>query len=949
MKEFTFKPMNFWFLNDELDLTEMKRQIDGFKETGFGGFFYHTRPGIKTPYLSNEWMELVRDCSDYSYDNDMEAWIYDEEFWPSGAAGGFVTCQNPKYRQKQLVMMLSRKRYPKIDECIAIFSCRLGNGMPTDIQKWDGKDIPHGHYYMYFVLRTVSVANPSDYSAAFGGFTYADVLNKDAVAEFIKTSHEHYRKSLPGQLGKKVLGIFTDEPRVLKSNDTIGTYSPKAHDRTHTYFSVPWTDDLPRDFKQEFGFDLLDFLPDLFFESETCNKTRYCFWRTVMNMFLSSYTKQIYDWCDKNEMMYTGHYQFEERLIGQMMCSGAMMPHYEYMHVPGIDHLGDCVSFVRLLQLKQLESVGRQCSKNRLACEAFGVSGYKADFKTFKPIADYLLMHGINLFTLHGGHYSLKGLRKREFPPVFNYQQPWWKEFSGFSEYLEKMGELLSRCRSTAELLVIHPVYDMWCSHTPVNTDKAKLVEEKWQRLILELSKANVQYDLGDDVLLKKHAKIDGNKVYVGDCVYTEVLIPDMENIPLDTLNLLEQFAANGGRVYCLNELPTHTDGILNKSIVNKLNKAELVQNIEKWTKNAIVSGEGIWTTVRADGDKKLIFAANLSDKRSKATINDSGEYSATDAFDQKPIEVANGCFVLEQGQSAILRQNKNDTAISKKIFTHIDNIKITKTANNYAVIDKIEVDNCGEQVYVNAFNASDKPGHFGRSISIKYRFNCDKEPSKIFLADEMPEYFTLTVNGKAICRKESGEPFIDRAFISIDISKYLTAGENVVEYKGVMGLDTEIENLIIFGDFNVSADNGITLKKKRNPTANNVTDEGYPFYAGRMTAECELEINDARKERCIGLDAHCSCANIFINSDYCGTIYLPYQTIDISKKVKEGVNKIEIEIVSTLRNLLGPHHCLSDNPNPSTFEAKNSNTDAFVLKPFGIKSVNIFEVQNNN
>ena len=51
----------------------------------------HVRTGLDTPYLSPEFLEDIRFCVEKAKEKHMLAWLYDEDRWPSGAAGGFVT------------------------------------------------------------------------------------------------------------------------------------------------------------------------------------------------------------------------------------------------------------------------------------------------------------------------------------------------------------------------------------------------------------------------------------------------------------------------------------------------------------------------------------------------------------------------------------------------------------------------------------------------------------------------------------------------------------------------------------------------------------------------------------------------------------------------------------------------------------------------------------------
>ncbi|GAG06817.1 unnamed protein product, partial [marine sediment metagenome] len=60
------------------------------KDKGFSGYFMHSRVGLETTYLGKEWMKAVRACVRTGKKIGMESWLYDEDKWPSGFAGGLV-------------------------------------------------------------------------------------------------------------------------------------------------------------------------------------------------------------------------------------------------------------------------------------------------------------------------------------------------------------------------------------------------------------------------------------------------------------------------------------------------------------------------------------------------------------------------------------------------------------------------------------------------------------------------------------------------------------------------------------------------------------------------------------------------------------------------------------------------------------------------------------------
>ena len=85
--EAAYRGKPFWSWNGELDEKELKRQIHIIKEMGFGGAFMHSRAGLITEYLGEEWFELTNVSADEGDKLGLEMWLYDEDRWPSGSAG----------------------------------------------------------------------------------------------------------------------------------------------------------------------------------------------------------------------------------------------------------------------------------------------------------------------------------------------------------------------------------------------------------------------------------------------------------------------------------------------------------------------------------------------------------------------------------------------------------------------------------------------------------------------------------------------------------------------------------------------------------------------------------------------------------------------------------------------------------------------------------------------
>jgi hypothetical protein len=88
----------FWSWNGALEPKEVRRQIDEFVKQGVYGAFMHARAGLdesETPYFSDGWWNAVDAAVAHGREVGFKTWIYDEDKWPSGSAGGRVLQRDP--------------------------------------------------------------------------------------------------------------------------------------------------------------------------------------------------------------------------------------------------------------------------------------------------------------------------------------------------------------------------------------------------------------------------------------------------------------------------------------------------------------------------------------------------------------------------------------------------------------------------------------------------------------------------------------------------------------------------------------------------------------------------------------------------------------------------------------------------------------------------------------
>lgn len=94
MDEKPLEFLTFWAINAPLDETELCRQLDAMQALGFTGTVFHPRnyPG-NPPYLSLAYLDILSKVILHAKRRGMAFWLYDENGWPSGRAGGLVLTQ----------------------------------------------------------------------------------------------------------------------------------------------------------------------------------------------------------------------------------------------------------------------------------------------------------------------------------------------------------------------------------------------------------------------------------------------------------------------------------------------------------------------------------------------------------------------------------------------------------------------------------------------------------------------------------------------------------------------------------------------------------------------------------------------------------------------------------------------------------------------------------------
>lgn len=949
-REYASSPL--WVWNDRLTEEQIAGTMRDLAGQGVRQVFVHPRPGLMTPYLSEEWFDLWKVALREAKRLDMNVWIYDENSYPSGFAGGFVPDAMPESRGMGLAIEEKDAPVKADKDLVAVFK-PTGDGyedVTAQARATHASPLPEGKY----LVASLRWAGTSPW---YGGKFYVNLLTPGVTEKFLELTMEPYVKNIGKEFGKRVPGVFTDEPHL----------SPAG--------GLPWANDLPEVFQKRWGYSLIESLPSLAKPVGDWRRVRHNYVQVLLELFIERWAKPYYGYCDKHNLEFTGHYWEHEWPNCTMAPDNMAM--YAWHQRPAIDNLMNQYSedvhgqFGNSRTVKELSSVANQLGLQRTLCEAYGAGGWDLRFEDMKRIGDWLFVLGVNTLDEHLSYITIRGARKRDHPQSFSYHEPWWKHYHVMANYFTRLSLIMSAGKQVNRILVLEPTTTAWM----YQGDGGKLAEigNSFQKLVVDLERAQVEYDLGCEDILANHGSIQGPQFTVGQRSYDVVVLPPFtENLNSKTMNLVAAYVEAGGKVLCCGDAPSYIDG-------SKSNRAKEASRPAGWER---IETAALPQRLAAEMKAKDGFALDAS-KDSKGSlfhhrrVVDDGEFlllvntsitdpvagrlnaraASVEQWDLHSAKVsayrcgnvkdeARAFFELPPCGSLLLFLSKKAAApmpTEKKDIKPVaakGELQIAPLDDNVLTLDFVDVTVGGEtkkNVYFYAANRFafakngmpqnpwDSSVQFRDELITKtfpadsgvdasYRFTIeDRVPENLAIVIERSDLYKVTCNGKPVAA-DKGQWWLDKAFGRIDIAKAAKVGENVVTIQtSPFTIYNEIEPAYLLGSFTLkAAPSGFTVVGQSKPAMalGSWKAQGYPFYAAGVAYSRTFEIAKPKGQYAVGLDKwYGSVAEVLVNGKSAGCIVSQPWECDVTKLVKKGTNTIEVRVVGTLKNTLGPHH----------------------------------------
>ena len=619
----------FWAWNDELDEKDLLWQIEQLKKMGLGGFHMHVRCGLATPYLSDDFMKLIKACVGKAEKEKMRAYLYDEDRWPSGAAGGMVT-KNHEFRQRTLIFTPDVAKFgiviDKNGQGAQGGENKSGYIHPVLLAAYDVRLDEEGYLSSYERVSASEAANGDRWYAVmvtagnsgwYNGESYIDTMNPKAVQKFLEVTHERYYEETGDKFGGVVPSIFTDEPQLSKCS-TLSWAKAKED------VSCQWTPDFPQKFSEKYGFDVLDRFPEVIWDEKAKPATvRYYFHDFVCELFTRAFSDQIGKWCSDHGIALTGHMMHEPTLESQTEFLGETMRAYRGFDIPGIDMLCDNYEYTTA---KQCQSAVNQLGREGMMSELYGVTDWDFDFRGHKSQGDWQAALGVTLRVPHLSWVSMRGSAKRDYPASISYQSEWYKNYSYVENHFARVNAAMTRGKPDVKVAVIHPIESYWMAYGPNQTtaEKRRRLQTDFDNVIRWLLFGTIDFDyISESMLPDLYKESDKPGLQVGAMKYSAVVVAGADTLRGSTVKILEKFVSRGGKVIFLGDCPQCVDGALSDEARKLYDKAEhsqftksaLLGSLEKYRDVGITDGSGVPVDEyiyrkRKDGKSEWLFVA---------------------------------------------------------------------------------------------------------------------------------------------------------------------------------------------------------------------------------------------------------------------------------------------------------------------------------------------------
>ena len=603
--------VRWWWNGNKVEAGELVRELRLLSAAGIGGVEINPvqfpsrhdgdEPGIPSlRWLSDEWIGMLRVVFDEAKSLGMTCDLIVGSGWPFGSE------EISEEERSRIVVVAVKKLTGPLDfsisrdEIIAeadpavsspwhgrtgrLLSLSLVQDPLTDAGEItdlsDRKDseyfnlfIPEGDHALYALVEFTGFMEVINGAPGASG-PVLDHFSEAAVRRYLERMSDTIEAGT-GPLSQHLRALFTDSMELEGSN---------------------WTADMRSEFVKRRGYDILPFLPFILFRTgamgnvtdreygvtfgqtfeEMIRRMRYDFETTKAELLEERFLRTFAGWCgglgvrSRMQAYGRGFFPLESSMAidipeGESWTMnwlkhriGEEMPENDYRR-------GRAYTMVN----KYVSSAAHLSGKRLISCEEMTdtYTVFNTSLENLKIGSDQSLISGITHSVFHGFNYSPP---EAPYPgwirygAWYNEKNNWWPHLHLLNAYKARLSSVLQHCDMFADIAILPPTADMWSLIGMQNEPFPSVLHADYLSLVWE---AMVKNGNGCDYVSERtllDAEIGGGYIRYGTRQYRTLFLVQVESLNPETARKLLHFVRSGGRIFCIEAIPSKSAGWLN-------------------------------------------------------------------------------------------------------------------------------------------------------------------------------------------------------------------------------------------------------------------------------------------------------------------------------------------------------------------------------------------------
>ncbi len=948
-----------WVWNDKVTKIKIERQLTEMKEQGILGVFVHPRPGLITPYLSDTWFELFDYTVKKGKELGMKVWIYDENSFPSGFGGGHVPAEMPESYNQGIALEMHKFKKLALDtsKTYPVVLKKQGNQFVDISANLTAQNKQKGEFYAFELKYPVQ-------SKWFGGYSYVDLLIPGVTEKFIEVTMSGYEKTAAKEFGQAVPGVFTDEPNINPRFKKTIRYTPELFN----IFKEKWGYDLKKhlpslfeevgDFKK-IRHNYYETLLQLFIDRWSKPWFEYSEKKNLKwtgHYWEHGWPNPIHG--GDNMAMYAWH---QIPAIDMLFNTRSLRPD-QFGNVRAVKEV---ISVANQMGRNRILSETYGGSGWDLKFEDIKRNGdweYVLGVNFMNPHLTYMTISGTRKydfpqsFSYHApywdyyhklNHYfnrlsvALSSGQQINKTLVLEPTSTTWMYFSSISENT-KMNKIGQGFEALVKQLAREQLeFDLGCENIIKDHGKAVngefIINQRTYNLLVippdfenfnsptvsvlknYLNQGGKVISFSDIPTLVDGVKSDEIVQAVKKNEQNWIRVKNITDSKVQELLKSNSFKVEfpvGNKAELYHQRRTLNDGqLLFFANYDTAHIAHAKIHISAKTLIELDPFTGKYYKYPFNEEKnKMNFTFQIPPAGSKLFFASNKPINAPET----PKTHTPGKELNTKGIEKIVRNNPNilyidycDLKLGDSRFKSIHHFDATDTVFRYHGFKEGNPWSTGVQYKSKVIDRDTFPKGTGYEADFYFNISPEVTTKNMKLVVEQPAIWKISLNGQII-KPEPGKWWLDRNFGVYNIEGIAHPGKNKITIVcDPMSVIAEIEPVYIIGDFDLKAksqswqiipETEIDLKPWNK--------QGLPFYPSSISYIKNINIDNTNTNYLVKLNKwNGTTAVIYVNNQQAGIlVHQPWQ-VEISKFLKKGENKIEIKVIGSLHNLLGPHH----------------------------------------